>query len=239
MNNSYEFQIQPQEVDFQYKATLATLTNILLTTAGYNADERGFGIRDLNKNECSWVLLRLAIDMTAFPQQYDKIQVETWVEAVGRATTTRNFLIRNAQNEIIGTAISNWAMININTRRAQDLITLEGIQKYATGVKIEMESPTKLLSLSVDASYVFNAKYSHIDINGHVNSTRYVEWVCDCLSIDLYKNNKINRFEINYINEILYGEEVGVYYTESSPNDFHFEIKKNGSTACKARLVLG
>ena len=238
MNNIYEFQIPPQEVDFQYNATLAALTNVLLTTAGYNADERGFGIRDLNRNECSWVLLRLAVEMDEFPQQYDKIQVETWVEEVGRASTTRNFVIRNAKNEVIGKAISIWAMINVVTRRAQDLITLDGIHQYATGVKVEIEKPTKLLSIDGEATNEFSVKYSHIDINGHVSSMRYVEWVSDCLSLDLYRTYKIKRFEINYMNEILYGETVSVYATETQTNDFHFEIRKNGSTACKARLVL-
>jgi len=143
-NNSYSFRIQPQDVDFQYRTTMAAMTNILLTTAGYNADDNGFGIRDLNNIDCSWVLLRLAVEMDYFPKQYEKIQVETWVEKVDRANTTRNFLIRNEQDEIIGKASSNWAMININTRRAQDLILLNGIHKHATGVTLSMEKPIKL-----------------------------------------------------------------------------------------------
>ena len=128
---TYSFLVQPQDVDFQCQVTMASLTNILLTTAGFNADDNGFGIRNLNENDCSWVLLRLAVEMQSFPKQYESIEVETWVEEVGRATTTRNFCIRNGNNYVIGNACSTWAMINIITRRAQDLSTLVGIHEFA------------------------------------------------------------------------------------------------------------
>lgn len=234
----YSFRIQPQDVDFQYHVTLAALTNILLTTAGKNADENGFGIRDLNKQNNSWVLLQLAIEMKNYPEQYETIQIETWVEKVSRASTTRNFRILNEKNEIIGLAVSIWAMIDMNSRRAQDLMVLEGIHKFATGEKIEMQKPLKLIELTGVPVDVFKAKYSHIDMNGHTNTMRYVEWVSDCVDLEVYKQKKVSRFEINFSNEILFGEEVSIFADDLGNSDFRFEIKKNGTTACKARIVF-
>ena len=238
VKTTYSFTIQPQDVDFQYQVTLAALTNILLTTAGFNADDNGFGIRNLNEIDCSWVLLRLAVEMDYFPQQYENIHVETWVQEVGRASTTRNFCLKNDKNEVIGHAISNWAMININTRRAQDLITLEGIHQFATGESISIDKPIKLTEVEGKAVDIFKVKYSHIDINGHTNSMRYVEWISDCFSLDTYKEKQLKRFEINFVNEILFNEEVSVYMKETEVNDFRFELRKEGKTACRARIVF-
>lgn len=238
MKKEYTFRIQPQEVDFRYKVTVAALTNVLLTTAGYNADENGFGIRKLNEMDCSWVLLRLAVEMERFPEQYEDITVETWVEEVGRASTKRNFIIRDADRNEIGKAVSIWAMINVQTRRAQDLSTLEGIQQYANGISIDMENPVKLHSVSAVECQSFGVKYSHIDINGHVSSMRYLEWICDCLSPEFYLQKNIARFEVSYLNEIRYGENVTVRYEELNKNDFRFEIFKNDTSACKARIVF-
>lgn len=238
MKKEYTFRIQPQEVDFRYKATIAALTNVLLTTAGYNADENGFGIRKLNEIDCSWVLLRLAVEMVRFPEQYEDISVETWVEDVGRASTKRNFIIRDADKNEIGRAVSMWAMINIQTRRAQDLSVLEGIQQHANGISIDMENPVKLNSVSATECQSFDVKYSHIDINGHVSSMRYLEWVCDCLSPEFYLQKSVSRFEVNYLSEIRFGENVKVKFEEISENDFRFEILKGNSSACKARIVF-
>jgi acyl-ACP thioesterase len=235
---SYSFQIQPQDVDFQYQVTMAALTNILLTTAGYNADDNGFGMRTLHAANCSWVLLRLAVEMDYYPKQYEQINVETWVEEVGRASTTRNFCIRNEKQEIIGNACSNWAMIDINTRRAKDLHLLEGIQQYANAENGLIEKPIKLGAVNGHITNVFKVKYSHIDINGHVNSMRYVEWISDCFPLNTYKNKSVKRFEVNYINEMLFDEEVGIFADEWAENDFRFEIRSNNKTSCRARMVL-
>lgn len=234
----YPFKIQPQDVDFQSKITLASLVNILLTTAGYNADENGFGIRKLNEMNSSWVLLRLAVEMDYFPLQYEKISVETWIENIGRSTTTRNFIIRNKQSEIIGTACSMWAMIDLNTRRVCDLQLLEGIQSHATKIKVDMEKPIKLETIDGEPIEILKVKYSDIDINQHTNTMSYVKWITDTFSLETFKENSIKRFEINFLNEILFGAEVSIFANNIDESDYRFEIRADEKSSCKARIVF-
>lgn len=235
---SYSFQIQPQFVDFQFRATMASLGDILLTTAGLNADDNGFGLRRLHDMQCAWVLSRMAIEMTRFPEQYEKIQVETWVEEVGRANTTRNFCIRDEKNEIIGNACSIWAMLDMKTRRAKDLQSLEGIHEYATGETGLIDKPIKLGSVEGEDYDGFKVKYSDIDINGHVNSIRYIQWISDCFSLDCYRKCQVKRFEINYVNEVLFDEFVDIVGHELDPGDFRFEIRNGNKISCRARVVF-
>src|ERR1035437_8245700 len=113
---SYPFQIKPQYVDFQFRVTMAALGDILLTAAGINADDNGFGLRRLHEMQCAWVLSRMSIEMIRFPEQYENIQVETWVQEVGRVNTIRNFCIRDEKNEIIGNACSEWVFFDMKTQ---------------------------------------------------------------------------------------------------------------------------
>lgn len=239
LRKSYSFQIQPQDVDFQFRVTMAAFANILLTTAQFNADDNGFGLRRLNEMECSWVLSRFAIEMKRFPEQYEKISVETWVEEVGRANTTRNFCIRDEQNEIIANASSLWVFFDMQTRRAKDLITLDGIHEFANGEPGLIEKPTRLGPVENGVDYDgFKVKYSDIDINGHVNSVRYVQWISDCFSLDCYRKCAVSRFEINYMNEMMYDDFVEIVGQELEKGDFRFEIRKDDKVACRARIVF-
>lgn len=237
---SYPSKIQPQAVDFQFRITTAALIDILLTTAGYNADDNGFGLRNLNAMDSSWVLLRMALEMDHFPEQYETVHIETWIEEVGRASTTRNFCIRNEKHEIIGNACSIWAMIDMQTRRAQDLLSLEGIHKFASGDLGLIEKPIKLGPIGDDGIDYdgFKVKYSDIDINGHVNTVRYIEWISDCFSLETYRKKQIRRFEINFMNELLFDDFVDIIGSEIEPNDFRFEIRKDEKIACRARVVF-
>jgi len=235
---SYPFRILPQEVDFQCKAMMATIGTILLNAAGYNADENGFGIPQLNEIDCTWVLTRFAVEMKRFPEQYENIQVETWIEDVGRATTTRNFCMRDAKNEIIGSACSVWVMLDMKTRRAKDLSTLEGIQAFASGEKGPIDKPIKLDAVEGDEYDGFKVKYSDIDINGHVNTISYIEWISDCFTLDCYRTHEVKRFEFNFMNEMLFDDFVEIVGQELAPGDFRFEICKDDKTACRARVVF-
>ena len=51
----YVYDIEPQDIDFRRKVSLKSLTNFILITAGKNADENGFGIMDLQKEDLTWV----------------------------------------------------------------------------------------------------------------------------------------------------------------------------------------
>ena len=90
---TYNFVAEPFHVDFTGRLTLGVLGNHLLNCAGFHATERGFGMAELNEENYTWVLSRLAIDMDEMPLQYESFSIQTWVENVYRLFTDRNFAI--------------------------------------------------------------------------------------------------------------------------------------------------
>lgn len=160
------------------------------------------------------------------------------MEEVGRANTTRNFCIRDEKNEIIGNACSVWVFFDMTTRRAKDLQTLEGIHDFASGELGQIEKPIKLHTVDGEEYDGFKTKYSDIDINGHVNSIRYIQWISDCFSLNCYRKCQVKRFEINYITEMLFDDFVEIVRSEVAPGDFRFEIRKDDKIACRARVVF-
>lgn len=163
-----------------------------------NADDNGLGLRVLGEMNSSWVLLSLAIEMIRFPEQYENIQVETWVEEVGRVSTTRNFCIRDERNEIIGNASSNWAIFDMETRRAKIFLTLETIHGLANNKGGLIEKPLRMNAIEGVKKDTFRIKWSHIDINGDVNSSCYVQWICNCFSLDRYREIILNNSKYTF-----------------------------------------
>ena len=138
---TYSFEISPQSVDFNYEITLSSLTDLMLTAAGYNAEENGFGMKRLNDQGLSWVLLRFALEVDYFPLQYETIHIETWIEGVGRASSNRNFCIRNKEHNVIGYAISTWAMIT-TTPAGRRIYSV-----WRISADIHQKKPFRLISL--------------------------------------------------------------------------------------------
>ena len=195
---TYQFVAEPFHVDFNGRLTMGVLGNHLLNCAGFHANDRGFGIATLNEDNYTWVLSRLAIELDEMPYQYENFSVQTWVENVYRLFTDRNFAIIDKDGKKIGYARSVWAMINLNTRKPADLLTLHGgsIVNYVCDEPCPIEKPSRIKVTSDQSIATLTAKYSDIDINGHVNSIRYIEHILDLFPIELYKTKRIRRFEM-------------------------------------------
>lgn len=239
---TYAFVTEPFHVDFNGKLTLGVLGNHLLNCAGFHATDRGFGMAMLNEDNYTWVLSRLAIEMDDMPGQYESFTIRTWVENVYRLFTDRNFAIVNKDGITIGYARSVWAMINMNTRKPADLLSMHGgnIVEYICGSEdCPVEKPGRIKVETKEVTETLTAKYNDIDINGHVNSIRYIEHILDLFPIEYYRTMRIRRFEIAYIAESYYGDELKFYKEETGGGEFSVEVRKdNDEVVCRSKVVF-
>ncbi len=238
---TYKFVAEPFHVDFNGRLTMGVLGNHLLNCAGFHATDRGFGIASLNEDNYTWVLSRLAVELDEMPYQYEDFSIQTWVENVYRLFTDRNFALLNKDGKKIGYARSVWAMINLTTRKPADLLTLHGgdIVDYICDEPCPIEKPSRIKVSTVEPADTLKVRYSDIDINGHVNSIRYIEHILDLFPIEMYQTKRIRRFEMAYIAESYYGDTLSLYLEEATPNEFHVEVKKNeGEVVCRSKVIF-
>jgi len=237
----FHFVTEPYLLDFRGRVTIPMIGNYLIHVASSHAAERGFGFNDMSERHTAWVLSRLAIELDEMPYQYEKFSVQTWVENVYRLFTDRNFAVIDKDGKKIGYARSVWAMINLNTRKPADLLALHGgsIVDYICDEPCPIEKPSRIKVTSNQPVATLTAKYSDIDINGHVNSIRYIEHILDLFPIELYQTKRIRRFEMAYVAESYFGNELSFFCDEVSENEFHVEVKKNGSeVVCRSKVIF-
>lgn len=239
---TYNFVAEPFHVDFNGKLTLGILGNHLLNCAGFHATDRGFGMSTLNEENYTWVLSRLAIEIDDMPNQYEKFTIQTWVENVYRLFTDRNFTIINQDGVKIGYARSIWAMINMNTRKPADLLNMHGgniVSYICQGEECPIEKPTRIKVETKEVAATLTAKYNDIDINGHVNSIRYIEHILDLFPIEYFQTLRVRRFEIAYVAESYYGDELKFYKEEMGGGEFSIEIRKNNNeVVCRSKILF-
>jgi hypothetical protein len=56
-------------------------------------------------------------------------------------------------------------------------------------------------------------------------------------TLDDHRASSISRIDVNFMNEVLYGNLIMVFREETSPGDFRFEVKAENQTACRGRIV--
>ena len=237
---TYKFVAEPFHVDFTGKLTMGVLGNHLLNCAGFHAAERGFGIAEINENHYTWVLSRLAIELEDMPLQYEDFTVHSWIENVYRLFTDRNFELVNKDGKTIGYARSVWAMISMETRKPADLFTLHGesLNQYACDRECPIAKPGRIKVAQSEPVAEYLTKYSDIDINGHVNSIKYIEHILDLFPMETFKEKSIKRFEMAYVAESYYGDTLSFYLEEKNENEFDIEVKKNNQEVVVRSKVI-
>ena len=121
---TYEFLAEPFHCDFSNRLFIGHMGNSLLNAADFHSNDRGYGMHYLNTIHKTWVLSRLAIEITEMPKAYDRYTVETWVEGAMRYFTDRDFAIKGAGDKVYGYGRSVWAMIDTETRQPTDIMSI-------------------------------------------------------------------------------------------------------------------
>lgn len=237
---TYRFVAEPFHVDFMERLTMGVLGNHLLNCAGFHAADRGFGIATLNENHYTWVLSRLAIELEDMPRAYESFSIQTWVENVYRLFTDRNFAILDKDGKAIGYARSIWAMISMETRKPADLLTLHGgsIVDYVCVKDCPIDKPGRIKVSHPELVGECQVKYSDIDLNGHVNSIKYIEHILDLFPMEMFREKRIRRFEMAYVAESYYGDTLSFYWEQTGENEYDVEVKKNGSEVVVRSKVI-
>ncbi len=239
---TYPFVAEPFHVDFTGRLTMGVLGNHLLNCAGFHAEERGFGMKRVNDSHYTWVLSRLAVELERMPRQYEKFSIETWVENVYRLFTDRNFAILDEAGNPLGYARSVWAMIDMETRKPADLIALhgEGLSAYICADKpCPIGKPGRIKVKNGEVAGRHRAQYSDIDVNGHVNSIKYIEHILDLFPMEMFRTKRIRRFEMAYSAESYYGDTLTFCREQTGDDAYDIEVKRDtDEVACRSKVIF-
>jgi acyl-ACP thioesterase len=77
-------------------------------------------------------------------------------------------------------------------------------------------------------------------MNQHVNNAKYIEWILDSYPLEMNQTHNVTTFEINFLAETNYGEELCIHsepQKDSAPTFLHTMIRKeDGRELCRARV---
>ena len=234
---------EPFHCDYSGRLFMGHLGNHMLNAADFHSTDRGFGMQYLLTIQRSWVLSRLAIEMEEMPRMYTKFDVETWVESAMRYFTSRNFRVVGNDGKVYGYGRSIWAMIDTESRQPTDILSIDNgaINNWIVkdkecpidkGGRVKMDNEAELIR-------TIDTYYNDVDINGHINSVKYIEHVLDLWDLDWYREHQIKRFEIAYVAEAHAGDQLSFYRQQTGEQEYCIRICKDGDVeTCRSKVTF-
>ena len=233
----FKFRVDSCTWDFCGKCTLSQMVSFVLQTAAKHAEKRGFGYDYIHSRGRAWVLSRLVIEIYEYPDNEQDITINTWIANVNKLFTERDFSIEDENGKILGYARSIWASIDLQTRRPENLLDLYEIGDFVVEKYCPIENIRKIPSLkNEEPAGEFTVRYSDLDINNHLTSTKYIEHFMDLFDIEIFKKQNVKRFEIHFVAEALYDNRIFLCKKEEKNNTFVLEMRTEENLISAARV---
>ncbi len=187
----------------------SALLEMMQEMAGKHADLLRIGRNLLDEMHLAWVLTRVEVRMLRWPKSHETITIETFPMPNRRWFFPRYFIFRDAQGNDIGCAGSLWTLMDVNERKMVSPAQVQHLLPDNRDLTAPMGLPATVDEI---ASPVTEGRiipvYTDLDVNGHVNNTKYLDWCCNALGIDIMKSHELNAFALNFHQEILPRQEV-------------------------------
>lgn len=201
------FRVHSYDTDPAGRLAPSALCAYLQEAAGRHAHALGVGMEGLLAQGRAWMLHRLRVEMESWPAAQDEIAVLTWPTRFSAAVAERAFRVTDAAGADLARAVSRWAVVDLRARKAVRLT--EAIRGLPVGAAPGVElGPAP--ELPGDAPALGEARLSvgraDIDVVGHANNSRYVEWALEAVPDDWMKAHTLSAFEIAFRREARRGD---------------------------------
>lgn len=182
-----------------------------------------------------WVISRMKLEMDR-PIHYDEtITISTSAGPRTHMVFPRYYTVKDAEGHILLKASALWLLISENTRTSINPEE-EGIDIPGTEEEGRLELPMGLRPFSCDdPSSIRTVVFSDIDLNGHVNNTRYLDWIDDLFDLHFHEVTAVKKLQINYIHEVEFNDQVSVYY-EYHNGKYRVDGRKDDITVFQAEF---
>lgn len=204
--------INSYECDLHQAFKPAAFFQRLTEAASIHAALLGVGFDAMLARNLFWVHARMKIKFLAFPRAGETITIRTWPKTIQQKLFyIRDFAVLDAGGERLAAATSAWLIIDAASRRMIPPQTANLVLP-ALNERVGLPEPLERLGLAHDGEERLRvrAAYSAVDMLGHVNNSRYVEWICDAFPMESFSQRQLDWLQINYDHEVRPGEEVSV-----------------------------
>ena len=194
--------VNSNDVDDHYDLKISTIFKYLQQVSTNHAELIGLGKKDTVDKGMFWVISRMKVVIHKMPKMLDTLTIKTHPGETMIFIFPRFYQIYDQNNNLCISASSSWALVDINTHK---LLTkpLDNNFKMPSETRPEdISLPEKVTLSSLEFIEERKVRYSDIDLNGHLNNTKYIDYIIDTHDIDFYKTHRVKEILINYEKEI-------------------------------------
>lgn len=227
--------VSPNQTDCFGRLRGDALLWMIQQVSGNHSNQLGLTWEFLNQRNLFWAIVRHRVQITRMPMENEKITLETWPSPPTRVGYPRSVVAVDEKGQEVFRSMTLWVLMDTRKRTmvlpGSSALEVPGVLRGT-----ELKVPGSLHPATLPFHTARTVCYGDLDVNRHMNNTRYMAWAEDLLPSAFHGEHPLQELVVNYANEAREGQDLNLDYELSPDGIFQVDIHRAGEDGKNQRI---
>jgi len=215
---STELRLRNRDVNLHRRLRTSTLFEMMQEASIRHTEELGMGREMTLDRGLLWMVTLQQAEIARMPEYDESITLESWPGKTMHLLFPRYYRVLDEKGDSLIRASALWALVDAGTRRMvfpdRYGVVIEG---ETTGNELALPSPPRRAAEGTVTD--FTVPFSYVDLNGHMNNTRYFDLAEDLIPAAA-RGRSLRKIAVEYSSEARLGETLRVTAAQDGDSFF-------------------
>lgn len=182
-----------------------------------------------------WIITDYDIEVVRLPRFAEEITIETEALSYNRLFCYRRFTIYDEAGQEIIRMLATFVLMDRDSRKVH-AVEPEIVAPYQSDFDKKLIRGPKYESLNEPISKDYHVRFYDLDMNGHVNNSKYLDWIFEVMGADFLTQYIPKKINLKYVKEVRPGGVITSAVERSGLESKH-EIISDGATNAQAIIT--
>ena len=207
-----------------------------LQVSGMQSIELGVSDKTiLEEHNLVWIITDYDIEVVRLPRFAEEITIETEALSYNRLFCYRRFTIYDEAGQELIHMMTTFVLMDRDSRKVH-AVEPEIVAPYQSEFSKKLLRGPKYQSLENPISKDYHVRFYDLDMNGHVNNSKYLDWIFEVMGADFLTQYIPKKINLKYVKEVRPGGVITSSVERTGLESKH-EITSDGVTNAQAIIT--
>ncbi|WP_215194443.1 acyl-ACP thioesterase domain-containing protein [Streptococcus parasanguinis] len=181
-----------------------------------------------------WIITDYNMKIERLPVFDEKITIETYAKSHNRLFCYRAFNIKDEEGNTIIEMVATFVLMDRDTRKVHPVMS-EITDAFDSEFSKTMLRGPRFKELEGGVEQEYRVRFYDLDMNGHVNNSKYLDWVFEVMGADFLTQHIPKKVHLKYVKEVLAGGLITSQYEQDGLKTQH-QITSDGQINAQAEI---
>ncbi len=207
-----------------------------LQVSGMQSIELGVSDKTiLEEHNLVWIITDYDIEVVRLPRFAEEITIETEALSYNRLFCYRRFTIYDETGQELIHMMATFVLMDRDSRKVH-AVEPEIVAPYQSDFDKKLIRGPKYANLEEPVSKDYHVRFYDLDMNGHVNNSKYLDWIFEVMGADFLTQYIPKKINLKYVKEVRPGGVITSAVERTGLKSKH-EITSDDATNAQAIIT--